>query len=110
MSSADSEITPRTNAELLHLFVGRPVRLIGRVTSFHGDTVTLDAGGSVTARTNVGVQMTEGHAYEIIGRVNQDLSLKILDSVDFGTNINMDNANTLAALSNQYNEIFFDTS
>ncbi|KAK9326216.1 replication factor A protein 3 [Lipomyces orientalis] len=103
-----SEITPRANAPLLHLFQGKPVRLIGRVTEIRGETATLDAAGSVTVYATRDSNFKEGNVYEVIGRVQPDLSLKMLDGMDFGTNIDMDNANALAELSQRHHEIFFD--
>ncbi|KAK9465721.1 replication factor A protein 3 [Lipomyces arxii] len=103
-----SDITPRITAQLLQMYQGRVVRLIGKLTDIRGNSATLDSAGSVNVSLARGVEFQQGHFYEVIGRVNPDLSLQMLDGVDFGTNIDMDNAIALANLSQKYPEIFFN--
>ena len=47
-----SEATPRINAHYLDSFANQTVRILGKVTSLHGETATVDANGSITVHLN----------------------------------------------------------
>ena len=47
-----SESTPRINCQYLEQFIGKTVRITGKVVSLRGDTGTLEAKGSVTIHLN----------------------------------------------------------
>lgn len=88
---------------------------MGKVVQLRGDEASIDAGGQIVLhlnrvcvkdipvhsvfsilisllleawRSNIGMQdshLAVNHAVEIIGRVQDDLSIKVLNSTDFGT-------------------------
>lgn len=76
--------TPRISSQYLDAFTNRTIRLIGRVTQLRGEQATIDSDGNVTAHLNRDAHLTVGHAVEIVGKVNQDLSVKVLMAVDMG--------------------------
>ncbi|KAI9816784.1 MAG: hypothetical protein M1827_001429 [Pycnora praestabilis] len=82
-----SEVTPRVNAHYLETFQGQTVRILGKVTQLRGEQATVDAGGNITVILNRDSHLALNNAIEIIGKVNQDLSIKVLSATDFGTNI-----------------------
>lgn len=47
-----SEVTPRITQQYLSNFIGRTVRLVGKVVELRGDHATVDARGNVTALLN----------------------------------------------------------
>lgn len=79
---ADS--TPRITASYLDAFTSRTVRLVGRTTQLRGESATIDSDGAVTLHLNRDAHLTVGHAVEIVGKVNQDLSVKVLMAKDLG--------------------------
>ncbi|KAL8985878.1 MAG: hypothetical protein Q9205_000528 [Flavoplaca limonia] len=82
------EATPRINARYLESFTNTTVRILGRVTSLRGENATIDANGSVQLHLNrQDAHLTLNNAVEIIGKVQPDLSIKVFQAMDFGSNI-----------------------
>ncbi|KAF6845104.1 replication factor A protein 3 [Colletotrichum musicola] len=84
---AESTSTPRITAQYLDNYVGRNVILIGKVLQLRGDSAVLDADGNVTALLNRDVHLTNGNGAQIIGKVNPDLTIKVLTSRDLGPGV-----------------------
>lgn len=107
-----SEATPRINAQYLDHFNHQTVRIVGKVRQIRGETATIEANGSITLHLNKvrddiaeegrthaydtyqDCHLQNNHAFEIIGRVQQDLSVKVLASTDFGPESNIGTALT----------------
>ena len=83
---AENIATPRITAAYLESFTDQTVRILGRVTELRGERATLDAGGEVVALLSRDSHLVLQHAFEIVGRVNADLSVKVLVATDFGAN------------------------
>lgn len=81
---ADTLSTPRINSTYLDAFTSKTIRLIGKVTQLRGEQATIDSDGNVTAHLNRDAHLTVGNAVEIVGKVNQDLSVKVLKATDLG--------------------------
>jgi replication factor A3 len=106
---ADPLSTPRLTSPHLEHFTSRTIRLVGtfprapllpislstpililspgglgRVTQLRGDNATLDSDGAVTAHLNRDSHLTVGNWVEVVGKVNGDLSVRVLDSRDLG--------------------------
>ncbi|KAF4949546.1 hypothetical protein FGADI_8844 [Fusarium gaditjirri] len=79
--------TPRITAAYLDNFVGKVVMLVGKVTQLRGEQATLDSEGTVTVLLNRDAHLTNGNAVQVIGKVNPDLSIKVLTSRDLGTSV-----------------------
>ncbi|CAM1507826.1 Fc.00g046740.m01.CDS01 [Cosmosporella sp. VM-42] len=79
--------TPRITAPYLDNFVGRVVMLVGKVTQLRGDQATLDSDGTVTVLLNREAHLANGNGVQVIGKVNPDLSIKVLTSRDLGTTV-----------------------
>jgi replication factor A3 len=58
--------------------------LLGKVTQLRGDQATIDSEGVVTCQLNRDSHLTVGNAVEIVGKVNRDLSVKVLRATDMG--------------------------
>ena len=84
---AESISTPRLTSQHLDHFTNKTVRMIGTVTQLRGEQATIDSDGNVTAHLNRDAHLTVGHAVEIVGKVNQDLSVKVLKATDLGVGL-----------------------
>lgn len=100
-----SEATPRINARYLDSFTNQTVRILGKVVSLRGDTATIDANGTINVHLNrvndafqtvakgglltmtKDAHLSVNNAVEIVGKVQQDLSVKVYQATDFGSNI-----------------------
>ncbi|KAF5628736.1 single-stranded DNA binding protein [Fusarium sp. NRRL 25303] len=84
---AEQLSTPRITAAYLDNFVGKVVMLVGKVTQLRGEQATLDSEGTVTVLLDRDAHLTNGNAVQVIGKVNPDLSIKVLTSRDLGTGV-----------------------
>ncbi|ROW09091.1 hypothetical protein VMCG_02955 [Cytospora schulzeri] len=83
----ESQSTPRLTAPYLDSYRGRNVMVIGRVVQLRGDQATIDADGAITAHLNRDAHLSSGNAVQIIGKINPDLSIRVLSSLDLGTGV-----------------------
>ncbi|KAI4243334.1 MAG: hypothetical protein L6R40_003506 [Gallowayella cf. fulva] len=97
-----AEATPRINARYLESFTNSTVRILGRVTSLRGESATIDANGSVQD-----AHLTLNNAVEIIGKVQPDLSVKVFQAMDFGSNIDFNAVEAVVDATHRYKEIFY---
>ncbi|KAL1798909.1 hypothetical protein ACET3X_002946 [Alternaria dauci] len=104
----DHPQTPRILAPHLANFQHRIVRMLGKVTQLRGETAVIDAGGNVDVVLNRDSHLAVGHAVEIIGKVDQNLQVKVQAVTDFGTNIDFNAANAVVDATHRYKEIFYD--
>ncbi|KAH6680217.1 replication factor A protein 3 [Halenospora varia] len=106
---ADTLSTPRIQTPHLDAFTSRTVRLIGRVTQLRGEQATIDCQGALTAILNRDAHLTVGHAVEIVGKVNSDLSVKVLRATDLGKegDINWASVDAVVDATHRYQEIFY---
>ncbi|KAH0264183.1 hypothetical protein KCU91_g12230, partial [Aureobasidium melanogenum] len=102
-----AEQTPRINASYLEQSTHRTVRILGKVTQLRGEEATIDAGGQINVHLNRESHLTVNHAVEIIGKVQADLSVRVLTSTDFGDNIDFSLADAVVDATHRYNEIFY---
>ncbi|KAI4741647.1 hypothetical protein E4T50_07945 [Aureobasidium sp. EXF-12298] len=104
-----AEQTPRINASYLEQFTHRTVRILGKVTQLRGEEATIDAGGQINVHLNriQESHLTVNHAVEIIGKVQADLSVRVLTSTDFGENIDFSLAEAVVDATHRHSEIFY---
>lgn len=81
---ADPISTPRITSQHLEVFQNKTIRLLGKVTQLRGDQATIDSEGVVTCQLNRDSHLTVGNAVEIVGKVNRDLSVRVLKATDMG--------------------------
>ncbi|KAL0253107.1 hypothetical protein SLS55_010558 [Diplodia seriata] len=103
-----AEQTPRITAPLLEKFTHRTVRILGKVSQLRGEQATIDAGGSINLHLNRDSHLTLNNAVEVIGKVNSDLSVRVLTSTDFGSNIDFTAAEAVVDATHRYKEIFYN--
>ncbi|KAF2397681.1 replication factor A protein 3 [Trichodelitschia bisporula] len=99
--------TPRVTQQYLENFRDRVVRIVGKVTKLNGDTAIIDANGTVKITLNREANLAVGHAAEIVGRVQPDLSILMLGSTDFGTDFNLNAAAAVVEATHRWKEIFY---
>ncbi|KAF2140529.1 uncharacterized protein K452DRAFT_319453 [Aplosporella prunicola CBS 121167] len=102
-----AETTPRITAPYLENFTHQTVRILGKVAQLRGEQATIDAGGSITLHLNRDAHLVPNNAVEVIGKVNNDLSVKVLTSTDFGQGIDFKAAEAVVDATHRYKEIFY---
>ncbi|KAK1760751.1 replication factor A protein 3 [Echria macrotheca] len=101
-----SASTPRITSAYLNSYVNKNVIVVGKVIQLRGDEALIDADGSVTAHLNREAHLSAGNGVQIIGKVNPDLSIKVLSSLDLGTGVDFSLANTVVEISHQHRDLF----
>ncbi|EUC45612.1 hypothetical protein COCMIDRAFT_95159 [Bipolaris oryzae ATCC 44560] len=104
----DHPQTPRIIAPHLSEFQHRIVRILGKVVQLRGETAVIDAGGNIDVILTRDSHLTVGHAVEIIGKVDQNLHVKVQAATDFGTGVDFDAAMAVVDVTHRYKEIFYD--
>ncbi|KAI3321741.1 replication factor A protein 3-domain-containing protein [Xylariaceae sp. AK1471] len=107
----ESVSTPRISANMLDSYVGQNVIVVGKVMQLRGDSAVLDANGQVNAILNRESHLMAGNGAQIIGRVNPDMSVKVYNAVDLGSNVDFQVAQSVVDVTHQYKELFvYDNS
>ncbi|KAF4120620.1 replication factor A3 [Geosmithia morbida] len=97
---------PRITAPYLNAFIGRHVTVVGSVIQLRGDQATLDSGGTITLVLNRDAHLVNGSAAHINGKVNPDLSIKVLNCKDLGNNVDLDLYASVVQATHQHKSIF----
>ncbi|KAK1835848.1 replication factor A protein 3 [Podospora conica] len=98
--------TPRITCAYLNSYVGKHVIVVGKVVQLRGDEAVVDADGNITAHLNREAHLSPGNGVQIIGKVNPDLSVKVLNALDLGTSVDYALANTVVEISHQHRSLF----
>ncbi|KFA64247.1 hypothetical protein S40285_06742 [Stachybotrys chlorohalonatus IBT 40285] len=106
--------SPRITAPYLDSFRGREITLVGRVAQLLGSQATIDSDGLVTlilnqvrkTRLHVDSHLTNGNAAQIKGKVNPDLSVKVLSAQDLGPDVDFSLYAAVVEATHRYKEIF----
>jgi len=104
--------TPRINKAYLPRYVGKNVRLVGRVTNVNTMKKTVVIETSDKQKVIVSTAKCEDgeHALnsitEIIGQVLDDLTIEEFNAVDFTSNFDLENFDQLVHLSHMYPDLF----
>nr|POF14052.1 replication factor a protein 3 [Quercus suber] len=97
-----ADVTPRITAPYLQQFSHQTVRILGKVKQVRGEEATIDAGGQIAlylsrltepdwgAGGKQDAHLQVNHAVEIIGKVQNNLSVKVMASTDMGPESGMD--------------------
>ncbi|KAH8599817.1 replication factor A protein 3 [Bisporella sp. PMI_857] len=102
--------TPRITSQYLDSFTGKVIRILGKVTQIRGTQAVVECEGSVTVHLSQDSHLTPGNAVEIVGKVNQDLTVKVLKATDMGTNIDYGAYHSLVEATHLVKEIFYSPS
>ncbi|KAG8631554.1 hypothetical protein KVT40_000694 [Elsinoe batatas] len=103
-----AQATPRITAPYLGQFKHQTVRVLGKVTDLRGETATIDAGGKINLLLNRDAHLQMNNAVEVIGKVDKDLSVRVLVSTDMGSGIDLSVADAVVDATHRYHEIFYD--
>ncbi|GAW18987.1 hypothetical protein ANO14919_084710 [Xylariales sp. No.14919] len=98
--------TPRISANMLDSYVGQNVIIVGKVMQLRGESALLDASGQVNAILNRESHLMAGNGAQIIGRVNPDLSVKVYNALDLGSNVDFQIAQSVVEITQQYRDLF----
>ncbi|TKA29279.1 hypothetical protein B0A50_03789 [Salinomyces thailandicus] len=104
-----AETTPRITAPYLEQFSHATVRILGKVRQLRGEQATIDANGNIEVRLNRDAHLQLNHAVEIIGKVQNDLSVKVMASTDLGPEgaIDFNAVEAVVDATHRYHEIFY---
>lgn len=102
----ESTSTPRISATLMDSYVGQNVIIVGKVVQLRGDTAFLEADGQVQANLNRDCHLMVGNGAQIIGKVNPDLSIKVLNAIDLGNNVDFQLCQNVVDVTHQFKDIF----
>jgi len=102
-----AEQCPRINSQYLDAFTGQTVRITGKVSQIRGETAVIDANGEITVLLNRESHLRPGTAVEIVGKVNQDLTVKVLQSTNMGSDLDFVMVNAVVDATHRYKEIFY---
>ncbi|KAL2262798.1 hypothetical protein VTK26DRAFT_9437 [Humicola hyalothermophila] len=102
----DTASSPRITCGYLNSYVGKNVIVVGKVIQLLGDEALIDADGNITIHLHRDAHLTPGNGVQIIGKVNPDLSIKVLSSVDLGSEVDYELANTVVEISHQHRSLF----
>ncbi|KAI0150305.1 replication factor A protein 3-domain-containing protein [Xylariaceae sp. FL1272] len=105
-SEMDSVSTPRISASMLDSHVGANVMVVGQVIQLRGDTALLDAAGQISLLIDNNVHLVAGNGAQIIGKVNPDMSIKVWNAMDLGSNVDFQLAQSVVEVTHQYKELF----
>ncbi|KAK4460210.1 replication factor A protein 3 [Cladorrhinum samala] len=100
------DATPRVTCGYLNSYVNKNVMVVGKVIQLRGESALIDADGNITAHLNRDSHLTAGSGVQIIGKVQPDLSIKVLSALDLGTAVDYNLANTVVELSHQHRSLF----
>jgi len=103
--------TPRVNKGLLRQYIGSDVRLVGEVRDQQKGKLTLRTSddGEVLVVVSPSVEFSAGTVVEIVGTVNQDLSVREKSSVAFQSAqpFDLKNYEQLLQFTQVFPELFF---
>lgn len=101
----------RIDATYLQQSAKKTVRVLGLLKSYEqsSKSCTLDSNGPITIRfSNDRGDLSSGNWYECIGIVQDDLSIKCIDFLNMGNNLNEKSVLKVVELSHKFPELFYD--
>ncbi|KAK7751686.1 hypothetical protein SLS62_006347 [Diatrype stigma] len=98
--------TPRISGRIIDGFVGRNVMIVGKVLQLRGDSAIIESEGQITAMLNRDTHLAPGNGAQIIGKVNPDLSVKVLSSLDLGNNVDYQGYQAVVEVTHRYKDLF----
>ncbi|KAI9687937.1 MAG: hypothetical protein M1822_002019 [Bathelium mastoideum] len=102
-----TEATPRVTAPYLESFLHRTVRILGKVIQLRGDQATVDSGGQINVILSRDSHFVPNHFFEVVGKVQNDLSVRVLASTDFGTDVDFKTYEMVVDVTHRHKEIFY---
>ncbi|KAI4867266.1 replication factor A protein 3 [Hypoxylon rubiginosum] len=102
----ESTSTPRISAALLESYTGQNVIIVGKVLQLRGDIAFLESDGQVQANLNRDCHLMVGNGAQIIGKVNPDLTIKVLNAIDLGNNVDFQISQSVVDITHQFKDIF----
>ncbi|KAL1881872.1 hypothetical protein Daus18300_000926 [Diaporthe australafricana] len=106
----ESQPTPRITAPYLDAYQGRHVIVVGRVAQLRGESAVIDADGNITAHLNREAHLSSGNAVQIIGKVNPDLSIRVLSSLDLGAGVDLSVYQHVVEATQKHGQLFGGTT
>lgn len=99
----------RIDGTLLKANENQVVRVIGKLEQYEGEYGTLTSNGDVKLNFgtwNAELDIKVNNFYEIIGRVNDNLTISVYSVIDINDGFNLENYYQLVKFSNKVPELF----
>ncbi|KAH6675309.1 replication factor A protein 3 [Plectosphaerella plurivora] len=103
---SESVSTPRISSPYLDSHVGRNVIIVGKVTQLRGEIAVLDSDGNVTVNLDRDAHLISGNGAQVIGKVNPDLTVKVLTSKDLGPDVDYSLVKSVVEATQQHRSLF----
>lgn len=104
----------RVNAKYIEQFPNRTVKVIGKLENFDASSKTgvLQSNGVVNLKFPANSpSYTKGKWYEFVATIDgTDSSLKVIEGVDMGDELNEKAVNKMVDLCHKFPELFYDKS
>jgi len=107
MTSSQLVSTPRVNKALLPNYLGRTVRLVGKVDGIDSASGICVLNTSDRASVNVVVNPMshyDSQFVEVLGKVNNDLSISDMSVTNLGTNFDLDIYEQFLQITHQFHK------
>ncbi|KAK9774186.1 putative Replication factor A protein 3 [Seiridium cardinale] len=98
--------TPRISSRYIDSYINRTVMVVGKVIQLRGSEALIDSDGQIQVNLNPQSHLTTGNGVQIIGKVNPDLSIKVMTSHDLGHNVDYSVAQSVVDVTHQHKDIF----
>ncbi|KAK3398992.1 replication factor A protein 3 [Sordaria brevicollis] len=106
MASQPSPSGPRVTCAYLNQYVGKNVTVVGKVVQLLGEQATIDADGIITAFLNREAHLSANSGVQLIGKVNEDFSIRALSAIDLGPGVDYNLANAVVEVAHRFKPIF----
>ncbi|GAA5811209.1 hypothetical protein MFLAVUS_004640 [Mucor flavus] len=99
--------TPRINSGLREKYVGKTVRIIGKIVSLSGNTAVLNSTDHGQVLVHLNGESQWGTDYvEVIGQVEPDFTLREFKTSNLGNDFDLELADKVVEFSQRCSEIF----
>lgn len=99
--------TPRINSELREKYVGRTVRLTGKIVSLSGNSAVLNSTDNGQVLVHLNGESQWGTDYvEVIGQVENDFTLREFKTTNLGNSLDLALANKVVEFGQRCPEMF----
>ncbi|KAG0227042.1 hypothetical protein BGW42_004524 [Actinomortierella wolfii] len=99
--------TPRVNSAMLGNYKDKNVRFVGKIINHNAERAVMLAADKGQVQIHMNSESAYGTPYiEMIGKVNEDLSISEIASYNLGDNFDLDTYNAMIVKAQQFPDIF----
>ncbi|KAF9163515.1 hypothetical protein DFQ27_003030 [Actinomortierella ambigua] len=108
MSSQEAyPTTPRVNSAMLANYKDKNVRFVGKIINHNGERAVMQAADKGQVHIHMNAESAYGTQFiEVIGKVNEDLSISEIASYNMGNEFDMETYNAMIVKAQLFPDIF----